>query len=192
MASASSLVSDVMDGTLSIVPERKYVLFSRDFMRGDVVKRALTQAESAVVVDIESEVRLETITRDPSDRLGAMSDWVAWKKLKNSLAAEQRDRVVFDEWIGTVEEVRTGLLGEGGRVGMWLGDDVWERRIETDGQVVEDGIVQPMFGPSYRISEMGGALDIGGTPEVSYSLLTFYSRLISGCLTWLIHTLRSQ
>lgn len=70
-------------------------------MPGDVVKRSLTSVESAVVLSISSQVKLQ-----PTLHGGITVDgWVPWDSLKRSLVVEARDRVVYDEWIGTVEEV---------------------------------------------------------------------------------------
>lgn len=92
--------SDIATGQLAIVPEAALVLRSRDFLRGDVVKRSLTNVESATIVDITSEVKLEhAITRELID------DWVPYGLLRNSMTIEARDKVVYDNWIGSVEEV---------------------------------------------------------------------------------------
>jgi len=85
---------------LAIVPESLLTLRSRDFLKGDVVKRSLTNIESATIVDITAEAKLEhAITKEPVDA------WVPWNLLGNSMIIEARDKVVFDEWLGTVEEV---------------------------------------------------------------------------------------
>ncbi len=88
------------NGDLSIVPEFSLLLYQREFLKGDVVKRSLTAVESAVVVDVKTEVQLEhVITKQ------RVKGWVPFEKLGNSLKIEARDKVVYDEWIGTVEEV---------------------------------------------------------------------------------------
>lgn len=85
---------------LAIIPESLLTLRSRDFLKGDVVKRSLTNIESATIVDITAEVKLEhAITKESLDA------WVPWNLLGNSMIIEARDKVVYDEWLGTVEEV---------------------------------------------------------------------------------------
>ncbi|OCF32415.1 hypothetical protein I316_05840 [Kwoniella heveanensis BCC8398] len=99
-------IADITNGELSIVPESSLTLSSRDFLKGDVVKRSLTSPESAVIVDMSTQVKLvHAITKAP------VEDWVDYKLLKNSLSIEARDRVVYKGWIGTVEEVfEDGLI----------------------------------------------------------------------------------
>ena len=87
-------------GELSIVPESTLLLYQREFMRGDVVKRSLVAVESAIVVDVKTEVQLEHVITHERVR-----GWVPYEKLASSLQIEARDKVVYDEWIGTVEEV---------------------------------------------------------------------------------------
>ena len=73
----------------------------RQFMRGEMVKRSLTDAESAVIIETISQVKLESLFH-----VGRRVDgWVPWDQLKNSLVFEKRDRVVYNNWVGTVEEV---------------------------------------------------------------------------------------
>lgn len=83
-----------------IVPESSLLLYQREFLKGDVVKRSLVAVESAVIVDIKTEVQLEHIMS--RERL---RNWVPFDKLRNGMAIEARDKVIYDEWIGTVEEV---------------------------------------------------------------------------------------
>lgn len=87
-------------GELEAVPELSLQLFERAFLKGDLVKHSLEDAESAVVVEVETHCLLEHIIS--GERL---SEWVPWSKLKNAVKIEAKDKVVFDEWIGTVEEV---------------------------------------------------------------------------------------
>lgn len=127
----------MLTGDLSIVRESEFTLFVRDFLRGDLVKRSLTSVESAVIVSTSAEVKLE-----PSLHAGmSVQGWVPYDKLRSALLVEARDRVVYDEWIGTVVEV------------------------------VEDGLVQPLLGQPYTITDTGGTIDVGRTPNVSYETL---------------------
>jgi ubiquitin-conjugating enzyme E2 O len=68
-------------------------------MKGDVVKRSLTDVESAVVMDLESRVRLRHAVA--KHRTGG---WIPFAQVKNALSMEARDRVFYDQWVGTVEE----------------------------------------------------------------------------------------
>jgi ubiquitin-conjugating enzyme E2 O len=75
-------------------------------MRGEFVKRNLTDLESAVVVESNTKVKLESLYL-----IGyRLPVWVPWNKLANALALERRDKVVYQNWIGTVEEVSVPLL----------------------------------------------------------------------------------
>lgn len=95
--------SHTLSGELAIVPESSLVLYQRDFLKGDIVKRSLVSIESAMVIDVKTEVQLEhVISRE------RIKGWVPSEKLKSSSSLEVRDRVVFDEWIGTIEEVSGG------------------------------------------------------------------------------------
>ncbi|WVQ93025.1 hypothetical protein IAU59_000088 [Kwoniella sp. CBS 9459] len=123
-------IADTISGDLSIVPESSLTLSSREFLKGDVVKRSLASPESAVIVDMTTQVKLvHAITQTPLD------EWVDYKLLKNSLSIEARDRVVYNGWIGTVEEV------------------------------FEDGLIESQIGICYRLAEMGGLLDPGRKAE---------------------------
>ncbi|GFZ47242.1 hypothetical protein JCM24511_04985 [Saitozyma sp. JCM 24511] len=123
-------ISDVSTGTRVIVPESSLLLYQREFLKGDVVKRSLVAVESAVIVDIKTEVQLEHIMS--RERLRS---WVPFDKLRNGMAIEARDKVIYDEWIGTVEEV------------------------------FEDGLAEGRGGQCYRIAEMGGLLEPGRTVD---------------------------
>lgn len=89
-------------GETEVVPELSLTLFERSFLKGDFVKYSLEDAESAVVVDVKTECLVEHVIS--GERLAG---WVPWEKLRNAVKIEAKDRVVYDEWIGTVEEVRS-------------------------------------------------------------------------------------
>lgn len=93
------------NGALHITPESSLVLYQREFLRGDIVKRSLTRIESAVVVDTDSEVILQDVVTKQR-----VKKWVPLKKVKNSLIVEARDRVVYDHWLGSVDEVSSESL----------------------------------------------------------------------------------
>ena len=95
--------SDAWTGALAIVPESSLVLFQRDFLKGDVVKRSLTAVESAMVVDIKAEVQLHHALT-----LQKIRGWVPVNKLSSSIPIEVRDKVVYNNWIGEVVEVGLG------------------------------------------------------------------------------------
>lgn len=92
-------ISDMTLSTLSIVPESSLILFQREFLKGDIVKRSLTAIESAVVMGSESEVQLEHAITGKK-----VKGWIPWSRLRTGMAMEARDRVVYGNWIGTVEE----------------------------------------------------------------------------------------
>ncbi|ORY33042.1 hypothetical protein BCR39DRAFT_463825 [Naematelia encephala] len=123
-------IQDMQTGDLTIVPESTLLLYAREFLKGDVVKRSLTAVESAVVTDVRSEVQLEHVINKRPVRA-----WVPSEKLDSALKIEARDRVVYDEWLGIVEEV------------------------------FEDGIAETQDGVLYRIAEMGGMLEPGRTVQ---------------------------
>lgn len=102
--------SNTLDGKPSIVPESTLSLRTREYIKGDIVKRSLTSIESAVVVDMRTELLLEHSVSKVQAK-----DWVPQEKTTNAMPFEARDRVVFDEWIGTVEEVShtLGLVIQG-------------------------------------------------------------------------------
>ncbi|GMK56130.1 hypothetical protein CspeluHIS016_0211860 [Cutaneotrichosporon spelunceum] len=120
------MISDVMNGTLQVVSEFDLELFERAFLKGEFVKHSLMDAESALVVDVETECLIEHVIS--GERL---SQWVPWGKLRNAVRIEAKDKVVYNEWIGTVEEV------------------------------FEDGLMEASDGTAYRIAEMGGLLETG-------------------------------
>jgi ubiquitin-conjugating enzyme E2 O len=88
------------DGALAIVPETSLVLYQREFMRGDIVKRSLFDTQSAIVQSMYSEVRLEHVMTKQK-----LKEWIPFQSLKSSLVVQHRDTVVFENWIGTIEEV---------------------------------------------------------------------------------------
>lgn len=118
--------SNVLLGGIEVISELDLELFERAFLKGDFVKHSLLDAESALVVDVKTECLLEHVIS--GERLHR---WVPWEKLRNAVKIEAKDKVVFDEWIGTVEEV------------------------------FEDGLLETSDGTAYRIAEMGGLLETG-------------------------------
>lgn len=118
--------SNVMMGGLEVASEFDLDLFERAFLKGDFVKHSLLDAESALVVEVHTECLLEHVIS--GERL---HQWVPWNKLRNAVKIEAKDKVVVDEWIGTVEEV------------------------------FEDGLLEAADGSAYRIAEMGGLLETG-------------------------------
>ncbi|CAK9781769.1 hypothetical protein CC85DRAFT_267536 [Cutaneotrichosporon oleaginosum] len=120
------VVSDVMTGDLKVMSEMDLELFERPFVKGDFVKHSLMDAESALVIDVQTECMIEHVIS--GERI---SQWVPWDKLRNAVRIEAKDKVVYDEWLGTVEEV------------------------------FEDGLMEAQDGTSYRMAEMGGILETG-------------------------------
>jgi len=59
-----------------------------------------------VVVESTSEVRLEHVMSKQK-----IDEWVPYNLLKGAMVLEARDRVIYDEWIGTVEEVSRAESG---------------------------------------------------------------------------------
>ena len=58
-----------------------------------------------MVIETMTKVKLESLFH-----VGRrLHEWVPWKLLGSNLALEQRDRVVYDDWVGTVEEVSQPL-----------------------------------------------------------------------------------
>ncbi|KIR52646.1 ubiquitin-conjugating enzyme E2 O [Cryptococcus gattii Ru294] len=123
-------ISHLSTGRLAIVPESSLRLFQREFLKGDIVKRSLTSQESALVVNIKTEVKLQhALTGEELDQ------WVKYEDVSNALKIDARDRVVYGNWVGTVEEV------------------------------FENGFVETKHGRYYRIAEMGGLLEVGRNVE---------------------------
>lgn len=90
---------------LAIIPESELVLRDRDFVRGDVVKRSLDQVESGVIMQVSTEVRLvNSITGE----VVGESQWIPMKKLASSLPLEPGDKVVYNNWLGTIKDVSAG------------------------------------------------------------------------------------
>lgn len=109
-------------------------LIQRDFILGDLVKRSLSAVESAVITKISSEVRLEHVTT------GQKLSWTPYDKVTNALMVEVRDHVVYNNWIGTVEEV------------------------------FEEALIQSTDGNVYYIAEMGGTLEPGRLLDVGQKI----------------------
>lgn len=60
----------------------------------------MTSQESALVVNVKTEIKLQhALTGEELDQ------WVKYEDVSNALEIDARDRVVYDNWIGTVEEV---------------------------------------------------------------------------------------
>ena len=106
---------------LLIVPESTLSLVQREFLIGDIVKRSLANVESAVVVEVSSEVRLEHVMSKIK-----VEDWVPYDLLKGAITLEARDKVIYDQWIGTVEEV--GEFVHGPTKAYNVGIRGWNRR----------------------------------------------------------------
>jgi hypothetical protein len=86
------------NGILSIQPEHNFTIYQRSYLKGNVVKRNLQDMESAMIISIQSDCQLRTFT-------GEEIDWFPWEKLKRSIAIEVRDKVFYNNWVGSVEEV---------------------------------------------------------------------------------------
>lgn len=112
---------------LAIVPESSVQLVSREFLTGDLVKRSLTQSKSGIITRLRASVQVEHVFT--KQRLDA---WIPQEKLKSSLMVERKDKVFFDEWVGSVEDV------------------------------YEEGQIEGSLEPSYRVQQPGGSLNIGG------------------------------
>ena len=82
------------------MPESSVQLISRDFLTGDVVKRSLVQSKSGVITNLRVEAQVEHVLS--RQRLDA---WIPQEKLKSSLIVERKDKVFYDEWVGSVEDV---------------------------------------------------------------------------------------
>ncbi len=87
---------------LQIVPESTLKLRQRDFMIGDIVKRSLMNVESGVVTGTSHDVRLTKLITGE-----ILPNWVPFDKLKSSLILDLKDKVVYDEWLGSVDDVST-------------------------------------------------------------------------------------
>lgn len=133
LSSANS--SDLRTGDLEVASELALDLFERAFLKGDFVKHSLLDSESALVVDVQTECLIEHVIS--GERL---HQWVPWNKLRNAVKIEAKDKVVYDHWIGTVEEV------------------------------FEDGLLEAADGSAYRIAEMGGLLETGRYAKVRRGL----------------------
>lgn len=88
------------DGEQLIVPESSVRLYMRDFQRGDIVKRSLTKPESAVVLESKSEVQLQHCFSGQK-----VDEWISADLLVPSIVFERGDRVIYNNWVGTVEAV---------------------------------------------------------------------------------------
>lgn len=91
----------MQNGDIQVVSELDLELFERSFLKGDFVKHSLEDPESAVVISVSSECRLEHVISGQR-----LEGFVPWELLKNDVKVEAKDKVVYDEWVGTVEEVR--------------------------------------------------------------------------------------
>lgn len=87
---------------LAILPESDLILLDRDFVRGDVIKRSLDKIESGVVMKVSSFVQLEHCI---SGETVAGGGWVPMNKLASSLCVEAGDKVVYNNWLGTIKDV---------------------------------------------------------------------------------------
>ncbi|ORX39251.1 hypothetical protein BD324DRAFT_619003 [Kockovaella imperatae] len=85
---------------LLICPESSVVLFHRAFINGDIVKRSLTSHDSAVIIDQSSEVLLEHLGTKKR-----LNQWIQQDKLRSHFLVEVGDKVVSDNWLGSVESV---------------------------------------------------------------------------------------
>ena len=90
---------------LLICPESELVLYHRAFIKGDIVKRSLASPESAVVVDQKAEVQLEHLGTKKK-----VEQWVPLDSLVGHFVVEPGDRVVHNNWLGTVEHVSGSTL----------------------------------------------------------------------------------
>lgn len=107
----ADVISDLLSGEQHILPESTLTLHSRDIQRGEIVKRSLTKPESAVVLETKTEVKLKHCFTGQE-----LDDWVPVDLLAPSIVFERGDRVIYKNWVGTVEaimEVGISLTPEG-------------------------------------------------------------------------------
>lgn len=93
----SALLSDEQ----VIVPESSLQLWGRDIFAGDTVKRSLLSIESAIVLEAHQEVQLQHISGKQYDK------WIPADELQAAKPFHRGERVVYQNWIGTIEAVLT-------------------------------------------------------------------------------------
>ncbi|WVN87953.1 uncharacterized protein L203_103150 [Cryptococcus depauperatus CBS 7841] len=119
-------ISYLADGSLAIVPELTLMLFQREFRKGDLVKRSLANHESALIVDVKTQLKLKHVITGEE-----IQDWVPYEDVVNTSMIDSRDRVVYNNWVGTVKEV------------------------------FEEGLVETPSGETYRCVEKCCFLEVG-------------------------------
>jgi hypothetical protein len=90
----------MLDGAQSILPESDLQLYARDIQLGEIVKRSLTEPESAVVLEHKVEVKVKQVFTGQQ-----VDEWIPGDLFVPSIAFERGDRVIYENWVGTVEAV---------------------------------------------------------------------------------------
>lgn len=93
-----------MSGAHQIVRESDYYLVDRSLQPGDLVKRSVHDVQSGVVLESRVDVKLEHAVS-----MTQYAPWVSSEELENATEVYVGDYVIYDDWVGQVEEVRRPL-----------------------------------------------------------------------------------
>lgn len=83
-----------------IVPESTLTLWTRTMALGEVVKKSLTALEAATVIGVQHEYQVEHVMSGQK-----ITEWIPEELLVPYVPFAQGDKVIYKNWIGTVETV---------------------------------------------------------------------------------------
>jgi ubiquitin-conjugating enzyme E2 O len=89
------------------IKEQGIKIVDRGFLRGDLVKHNSTPSQSGVIVSIDSKVQLQRVLPSTSDDVDVdiKGQWFDSKDLVASARLNRGDHVIFQDWVGLIEEV---------------------------------------------------------------------------------------
>lgn len=82
------------------------VLFRREMVRGDVVKKSLAEQESALVLSMRTEVQLDNVF----DERIKIEEWTSTDKLQDIEVYLPGYQVAFDNWLGIIDYTCTAVF----------------------------------------------------------------------------------
>lgn len=95
-------ISLMLTGVHEIVRETDYYLVDRSMQPGDIVKRSVHDVQSGVILESKVEVKLEHAVS-----MAQYAGWVWSDELENATEVYIGDYVLYDDWVGQIEEVRS-------------------------------------------------------------------------------------
>ncbi|KAG8896936.1 hypothetical protein FRB99_008571, partial [Tulasnella sp. 403] len=139
-------ISYLVSGEHEIVREEDYYIVDRSLQPGDLVKRSVHDVQSGVVLESNVEVKLEHAVS-----MVQYAGWVSSDELENATEVYVGDYVVYDDWVGLVEEIFDEAIA--GMISVTLSCD-----FDSDQEPCQIELTSQQL---FCFAELGGRFQIG-------------------------------